>query len=321
MQKLISYFSLAGLVAFSAFASAQTSWQVEAEKYIKTLQRPVDIYTWEPRASWSSKPGEIVQSNDPRAYALLTNYANSFADPNEKLHYEGPNGVYFATDPFVSREWGSNQSQRFSGGREWSVIRVTLPAGSRFLDGRMDTSFGSAMQQFVRGKGCGANTPRELLNVRARSDRRECWNAYTEIIRVLNVQALAKFFYALAPEYCTNHNSFITDLIVVDPKAMTNFAVFTAEIPNPDAAVEERIFIRDFWMLAKKVVEKRCAGTPPAANWPDRFNSPACNFYVSSPYQYELPWSLPESDLSSPLLKQKIEEKIFGCGNYREDRP
>lgn len=318
MQKYFIMMATLGLTVLSYASNAQV-WVNEAENYVKTLSRPVDIYTWEPRSSFNAKAGEIVQPNDSRAYQLLVNYANLFRDPKEPLHYEGPNGIYFATDPFVSREWGSNQ--RLSNGREWSVIRVTLPKGTRFMDGRMDLKFTSGVQQFVSSKGCGATSMRELLNVRARSDRKACWMAYTEMASLLKVQALAKFFYALAPEYCANHNSFITDFIVIDPGAVGDFAVFVSEIPVQDTAVDERIFIRDFWMLAKKVVEKRCAGTAPSSVWENRFSSPACNFYVTSPYQYNLPWSLPEGDLASPVLKQKIEEKIYGCGNFREDRP
>lgn len=309
-------------MSFSIFAEAQNSsqaWMQEIEANIKTLTRPIDIYTWEPRSSFGSKQGEVVLPGDQRAAGLLTRYANLFYDPKEPLQYEGPNGVYFATDPFVSREWGSNQ--RLSSGSEWSVIRVTLPQGTRFLDGRMDKTFGPAMMQFLREKRCAANSSRELLNVRSRSDRKECWAAYKEIVEKMNIQALAKFFYALAPEYCVNHNSYITDFIVVDPKAMTDFAVFVAEVPQMDTASEERFFIRDFWLLAKKVVENRCSGTPLIANWPDRFSSPACTFYKNSPYQYAIPWSLPATDLSSPLLRNTIERKIFGCGEYREDRP
>lgn len=318
MQKLILVVFVFGLMVVSASSNAQ-NWVAEVGAYVKTLSRPVDIYTWEPRASFGSKPGELVLPQDPRAFDLLTRYANSFYDPNEKLGYEGPNGVYFAIDPFVSREWGSGQ--RLSSGREWSVIRVTIPAGTKFMDGRMDQRFTAGLQQFVSSHGCGATSMRELLNVRARGDRRECWRAYTVIASQANVPMMAKFFYALAPEYCTNHNSFITDFIVTDPNVMRDFAVFVPEIAVPDTAIEERIFIRDFWMLAKKAVERKCGGTPQVQRWEDRFNSPVCNFLVSSPYQYALPWSLPESDLNSPALKQRIESTIFGCGNFREDRP
>lgn len=322
MQKNIFSFVLVTFAQFSISAFAQTQaagWAAYAEAYVKTLSRPIDIYTWEPRASFQSVPGEIVQPQDPRASQLLTNYANLFNDPKAALTYEGPNGVYFATDPFVSREWGSNQAPNFVGGREWSVIRVTLPVGTRFFDGRMDNSFPQPLQQFVVSKGCSANSMRQLLNVRSRGDRQQCWVAYTEMARVMKIQALAKYFYAVAPDYCANHNTFITDFIVIDPDAMRNYAVYTAEIPVNDAKNEERFFIRDFISIAKSAVERRCGAG--GSDWSSRFNGAACNFYSTSPARYELPWNLPLGDLASPVLRQKIENKIFGCGNYSEDRP
>ena len=320
MQKYFSLVVAFGLSAVS-FASNAQGWMSEAEAYIKTLSRPIDIYTWEPRASFNSKPGEIVQAQDSRVEKLLRDYALSFENPTEPLVFEGPNGVYFATGPFVSREWGSKQKPTF-GGKEWSMIRVTLPKGTRFMDGRMELKFTQGVQQFVGSRGCSATSMRELLNVKSRSDKKQCWTAYVEISKKLNVPVLAKFFLAVAPSYCKNHNSFITDFIVVDPKVMTNYAVFVPEIPNSDLVSEERTFIRDYWLLARQEVEKRCSGT--AINFEDRFNmkpGETCKFYYNSPYQYELPWSLPATDLSSPALKQKIEEKIHGCGNYREDIP
>lgn len=330
MQKYFSFLMVFGFMVVSSVSNAQ-AWVSDAETYIKTLTRPVDIYTWEPRASFGSKPGEIVQPNDSRAYQLLVNYANLFSDPKEALKYEGPNGIYFATDPFVSREWGSNQ--RLSSGAEWSVMRVTLPQGTRFLDGRMQGALKPALQQFVSSKGCSAVSMRDLLDVKInvevdgvkkrilRPDRVQCWHAYTEIVKTLRVQALAKFFYALGPDYCPTHNGTNTDFIVVDPAAVSNYAVFVPEIPNPDTAASERTFIRDYWLLAKKVVENKCAGTQPSSIWENRFSSSVCTFFVTSPYQYQIPWSLPATDLSSPALKQKIETQIYGCGNYREDKP
>ncbi len=320
MQKYISFAMIFGLSLYSSVSSAQ-AWISEAEAYIKTLSRPIDIYTWEPRASFGSKPGEVVQAQDQRVEKMLRDYAYSFENPTEPLSYEGPNGVYFATGPFVSREWGSKQKATFNG-REWSMVRVTLPKGTRFMDGRMEQRFTSGIQQFVQSKGCGANSMRELLNVKNRSDKKQCWTAYVEIAKTLNVPVLAKFFLAVAPSYCTNHNSYITDFIVIDPKVMTNYAVFVPEIPNADSASEERIFIRDYWLLARQEVEKRCAGT--AINFENRFNmkpGETCKFYYNSPYQFAVPWSLPATDLNSPVLKQQIEQKIYGCGNYREDRP
>lgn len=324
------------LMCFALSATAQAEdWVTEAEAYVKTLSRPIDIYTWEPRATFGSEPGEIVQPQDPRAYKFLMDYAAQFKDPKIKLEYEGPNGVYFATDPFASREWGSNQSQTFNG-KEWSVVRVTLPQGTRFFDGRVGSGrkesrqviFKSAMLKFLQGKGCGAVSPRELMDVKSREDKVACWRAYTEMSDKMNLHVFAKFFYAVGPVYCPTHNGFITDFIVTDTRPMAqnlmkDFAVYVPEIPVNDGANEERFFIRDYWLLAKKYLEtQRCVGKSPMTDWKQRFyTSDACDFYMTSPNQYALPWSLPESDLNSPVLKQKIESKIYGCGNYREDSP
>lgn len=315
---ILSFFPAASMAE-----SRGQSWESEIQNHIRTLSRAMDIYTWDTRNRMGSQPRELVLPNDTRAFEFLRREAASFYDPQAKLQYEGPNGVYFASGPFVSREWGSGQKNLFQGDLNWMLIRVRLPIGTRYLDGRSSKPFGPAMLSFLQGYNCYAKNMRELLEVNRRRDKVQCWNAYTHIVPQIKVFVMAKEFISIAPEYCPVQNKHFTDFIVVDDSIMKDYAVFVPEIHAQDAGNIERYFIRDYWLLSKQTVARKCAGVKVHQNWWDRFKYwDNCRFFVTSPDQFELPWSLPNSPYTPMQMRAMTEERIFGCGpKAAEDIP
>src|SRR5262249_38391101 len=63
----VKFLLTAGLILSASLAYAENeSWIGEIEPYIKTLSRPVDVYTWDLRAKLPSREGEALLPNDPR---------------------------------------------------------------------------------------------------------------------------------------------------------------------------------------------------------------------------------------------------------------
>ena len=326
MKYFLPYTLILSLVSLTAFAeNAPERWELELQPHIKALPRAVDIYTWDLRSKMGSFAGDLVLPNDRRALEFLKREAAKFQRSSEELKYEGPNGVYFASGPFVSREWGSNQKPLFQGDREWMLIRVRLPEGTRYLDGRSTLPFGRQLLTYIASFGCRAGNMRELLNVSSRADKRECWNAYTKIVPKIKVYVMAKEFISIAPEYCPIQNTHFTDFIAVDESVMRDYAVFVSEIPSHDSGNLERFFIRDYWLLAKQTVANKCPGVMPypVNQWWDRFKKwDTCKFFVTSPDQYEIPWNLPASPYTAQQMRFMTEKRIYGCGpKAKQDTP
>lgn len=319
MKSTLSFCLFLSISAATAHAENE-AWVEQAKAFVKTLSRPVDVYTYDKRASLGIGEREAVLPKDPRVASYLSEGAMTFNNVKEKLDQQGPNGIYVATGPFVSREWGADRKTPNFNGTDWALVRITLPAGTRFFDGRMRNAFPPALQKFISSFGCGAITMEQLLTVKDRPhDARQCWQAYTRMVPALQVQMVAKYFFAVGPSFCPVHNSQITDFIIVDPQSMTNYGVYVAEIPTNDDNTE-RSFIRDFWLLAKQQVASACGAFTPVS-WNDRFSDrkSTCPFYVTSPNRFATPWpQLPQGKMSPPAL---FEQKIFGCGKYREDSP
>lgn len=188
--------SLICLTVFASSAFALDKWIEDARPFVKTLTRSIDIYTWEPRVSWINLTGE--------AGGFLDQEARKYSDAIQPLSFEGPNGVYFATDPFVSREWGSNQINPvgYVDTGDWSLIRVRLPQGTPFLDARRGgVALPLSIQQKLIQKGCSLNymTMESLFNVRSQATKSQCWSVYTELTQTLGIAMIAKSFYAFAP--------------------------------------------------------------------------------------------------------------------------
>lgn len=331
MKFLLSTCLFLSLAAIAHANEAQPSEQVikEAEESVKKLTRPVHVYNWSKRSWIKSPEGEGVMPNDPRIGAHLASTALRFSDPKVPLNQQGPNGIYSATGPFVTREYGTSGA-KFDA-KDWLLSRITLPAGTRFFDGRMNKKFGPALLEYLDSHGCDANTMSQLMQVKWNATAPQCWKAYVKLVPAMNIQAIVKNFFSMGPAFCPTHNNHGIDFIIVDPKVTTDYAGYVAEIPLDDIKNEERFFIRDFWLLARKNANAICSATQPAPwdNLGTRFSGNRCTFVVSSPMLFSIPWDkkLPASVLEDPQFKMTEEfaapyrEKISGCANFREDLP
>ena len=309
------------LFALLCLQSAQATWQTDIEPFVKTISRPVDVYTWEPRSSFNASAGELAPQ-DSRVWDYMASEAAKFFDAKQPLYYQGPNGVYFATDPWASREWGGsrNSLQSALAYTGWSVTRVTLPVGLRFLDGRMRQPFPQSVVEILQQQKCAAKTMQALLTSKS------CWRSYVEIAQAVKASAVSLYFYAMAPASCGLHNSQTTDFIVFNTEALRNFATFVQEIPANDTVREERAFIKEYIQQTRAHFDKKCAdaailpwSTP--ENKEARFGS-LCSYYRTVVQNFSTPW--PDLKESTPKFAEQLATKITGCaaaGVYPEDQP
>lgn len=308
-------------LSLSAFAETP-AWvnDIQQWPYTKTLSRPVDVYNYALRKNAPVPAKGAIDPHEPQIINKLIRQTEAFTNEKLELNQQGPNAIYVATGPFVTREWGSGQAANFNG-KDWILTRITLPAGTKFFDARVPHAkvLPSSVRQYIASFGCSASTMSELFQVAGRGDRRQCWNAYTRIAQATGVPMVSKTFYSIAPKYCTNQWNYTADFIIWDPKVVTNYAVFVPEFAAADGMNDERFFIRDYNYLAKQAVAANCGpGEGPFDS--SRFGA-NCTFYRASPVRFAPLWELPMANPDTPEMRRQTESKIFGCGNYKEDVP
>ena len=327
-------------------ASADAYGSVASEalqgRHVKTVTngRSLDIYTWENRASFRPVGG-TYGSTDPRVFAFFEREVATFADRGQPRRYVGPNGVYFATDPLSSREWGGGGGQRPPGleGPNWSVTRVRLPSGTRFLDGRSTRPFGPELARFVQGYRCQARNMRELVLTRSRgyTGTPQCYEAYVALARELSASAIAlnTFRGAYGPaSVCGLHNETQTDFIMISSSEMTDYRSFGIDIPPNDPDAAERTFIQAYMTAARASTEgERCRRPGQTPSWESRWSGDACHYYWASPARFVDPWPAiaslwahqdPASFVRAFVSSYAGElERILGCASrqYPEDAP
>lgn len=136
-NKIILGLVLATTVLINSNSFAQTAEPMEVngvdvrplykffQTYVKTLDRPVYVYSWSEKSSNESQPS---LSSDPTSLAHVRRAAQGYwkncavSSPSNNYGL----GLYAAVDPLITRRFGGHDS--------WSLIRFKLPTGFRVFD-------------------------------------------------------------------------------------------------------------------------------------------------------------------------------------------
>ena len=179
-------------ITISSMASASptpldTRWlqgQVlaDATAATKVLDKEYVVYHWVKR-EYVSAPNQLprrgyfsptdpniqtfVQSNMQSRMDLFWDLSTRITGRNADGRPMAPNGLYVAINPVISKQWGD------------TLYQMTLKNGMRYVDGRSYRTFGGALQNALRSKGCQYTTMRDL----SKSDTNElaCRQALAEI--------------------------------------------------------------------------------------------------------------------------------------------
>lgn len=130
----------------------------------KTLGREVTVYHWVERGLVSKEfAGSILPAVgfvNVRAPALIEAVERNLETRMERFWdlsvpvsgraedggAMAPNGLYVATEPIISRSYG---------GRNWLLVELRLPAGTRFIDGRYrHGALGTHLVEALESRGC-----------------------------------------------------------------------------------------------------------------------------------------------------------------------
>jgi hypothetical protein len=253
---------------------------------VKSLSRPTFTYHYAIRHRLQLPEGYVAPDiAAQRSYLLMK--VGRYWDLGLPVNpYATASGLYVGTDPIIPRAFGGV-------GDVWSMIELVLPVGFRYVDVRRRDDRPAAEQKFapevvaqLARAGCDAEYPETLV---IGLESAPCREIAVRALRALDVDGILYRFQRTRFRACGERPE--GGFIVLKPASIAvDTRLFTAE-SAPDAALADRLRIRELFRLARE------AGSRREIPWPDLPGGPARDEVVA--------W---------------MHTHLFGCGDYPEDR-
>jgi hypothetical protein len=290
---------------------------------VQTLSRDIDVFQYNPASDPSNH--RYASPDGSRAAARLSGSIQAGVwNPNTQPRLASrPQmsdwfglGVYVATDPIASRQWGSPQEDDtlgYPGNRAdhpWWMTVITLPRGARFLDitlpggihTAVPTNLTNELQRALQTQfGCEARNVFEIFQLINEQDK-NCIPVRRALLDRLRISAvLFSFFNAEGLKNkpkCRDLRRAAFFLTQREPIPAARVRVLNSAPPQQDSASRERLLIQETWIYA---------------GFRDGFQM--------GDQRYSILWpSLLNQSPSRDEFDDYIENRILGCGDHDEDR-
>jgi hypothetical protein len=214
---------------------------------VNELSREVTTYHWQPRSKVGVPLTGPVDPQDPYGMGYFKGVTGSFWGNGTSYGLMMGNGIYAATDPFVSQGYGG-------GGDGWTLFAINMKTGTRLFDARDYKSFSGQLQARLQALGCPAwrSASQIFENNVVPSD--VCAYTFRQAVRILGIQGVVYSWGGASLTACSIRNGWWTPAIVlIDPELAPGVRILVKEIPPHDPAEihDLRIRITQFFKLVQ----------------------------------------------------------------------
>jgi hypothetical protein len=237
------------------------------QPYVKKLNEPIFTYHYVTRELMGVATTGILNTDDPKLSTHVQDWSNYFFDLSQPGGTGMIRGLYLATDPVVSRDFGKDH---------WLLYRVVLKAGMTYLDMKTleaaSETIPADVQEQLKSKGCAEEKWSSLM-----------YKSFDPACRAIAVKTLQDLDVALV-DYawmsadfppCTQRPNDAFILLKPDRLASDAVLVLYAEMPHDDITVMKRQLIMEKLFSEAKPSAGQSNSTSPENNpdkyrlWPD----------------------------------------------------